>query len=624
MSGDDKGAQTTTTAAAVPTRAVPSMQDIMDEELARKMQEEENLSAIAAGVTDVVALGGTGAGVPAAPGAAAVPPCCTQGVDASTAEQLAADEELARQLQAEEQDHLLALRLQRELDLQPQDTAPAIPVDDYDYDDYEGDDYDDGYSGAGRDRDRPLGHAGSSSSTNGGNTSSASSKRKRNRKNRKAKAKAAATTATTAAGEGSTERDMRPLSETVVLGPTKHDPAVSARHNAAQLDRFLDGPGLAGAPRGPAVRALHEDDAAAVGEGGDVECDAVADRPYTALRERMRQGEARRVRQKERRAAGAAAPKADAVLDEAAELAILGLVNQGVLGAVHGVVSAGKEAHVYHAFAGDAVDGATGARVVPEGWECALKVFRAANEFRNRGAYLLPPAQEEYARAKQHARAGVRLWAQHELKNLQRLQRGGVRSPAPLGLYGDAVLVMQFVGRDGVPAPTLHAVDRRAVSRARWARVYRECALQTHRMFHAAALVHGDLSEYNILLWDGRPWIIDVSQALSVLHADALAFLRRDCAALTAFFAPLGIPTLPVDTLYAFVRGPGADDDAVAGGTYASSVPTPESYDPAAAEALFDELLKEVVGDDAASTAADAPAASAAADVATATETAQQ
>ena len=599
MSGaDDKGAQKTTTATA--PRTVPSMQDIMDEELARKMQEEENLSAIAAGATDVVALGG-GAGVPAVP---QVPPCCTQGVDASTAEQLAADEELARQLQAEEQDHLLALRLQHELDLQPSQPASFVPSCDYDdYDEDEDYDYEDdsGYGHATRAHSRGTAPAAGSNTGTGNGSNTGSSKRKRNRKNRKAKGGKGQTPAGTGDAAGAdAAADARPLTETTVLAPTKHDPAVSARHNAAQLDRFLDGPGLAGVPRGAAVRALHDDDDAAHGAGAA--CTALADRPYTALRERLRQDDARRVRVKERAAAGAAAPRTDAVLDATAELAILGLVNQGVLAAVGGVVSAGKEAHVYHAAAGGAA---------PAGWrECALKVFRAANEFRNRGAYLLPPAQEAYARARAHARAGVRLWAQHELKNLQRLQRGGVRAPAPLGVCGDAVLVMQFVGADGVPAPTLHDVDRRAVGTARWTRLYRECALQTHRMFHACALVHGDLSEYNILLWDGRPWIIDVSQALSVLHADALAFLRRDCATLTAFFAQRGVPTLPADALYRFVRGPGADDDASLGGEFSSSVPTPDSYDADAAQHEFDALFSG--GDAAAAPAPSAPAPAAA------------
>ena len=591
--GGDGGAQ----------RTVPSMQDIMDEELARKMQEEENLSAIAAGVTDVVDLGaraGTGAAAAVPP---TVPPCCTQGVTADVAEQLAADEELARQLQAEEQDHLLALRLQRELDLNPSatiaDSTPSGYNDDYGDDEDYNDDDDDGYRGS---RSQRLDGASGAASGNGAGADSGKKRRRRNKKAR-AKAKAAAAAAATTAA---TTTDARPLSETMVLGPTKHDPALSARHNAAQLDRFLDGPGLAGAPRGPAVRALHDEEAEEAAEeefggigskedGGSARgVRAVADRPYTALRERMRQEETRRVRVKERVSASTAGARKDAVLDEAAELALLGLVNQGVLSEVHGVVSAGKEAHVYHAFAGDAVDAASGARVVPAGWECALKVFCAANEFRNRGAYLLPPAHEEYVRAKQHARASVRLWAQHELKNLQRLRAGGVRCPAPLGLYGDAVLVMQFVGRDGVPAPTLHAVDRRAVRPARWARLYRECALQAHRMFHACALVHGDLSEYNILLWDGLPWLIDVSQALSVLHADALAYLRRDCAALTAFFAPLAPATLPVDTLFRFVRGPGADDDALSGNTFSSPIASPDSYDPIAAQNQFDELLKAV------------------------------
>lgn len=49
------------------------------------------------------------------------------------------------------------------------------------------------------------------------------------------------------------------------------------------------------------------------------------------------------------------------------------------------------------------------------------------------------------------------------------------------------------------------------------------------KMFHGCHLVHADLSEYNILWYENKCWIIDVGQAVEPTHPHALHFLHRDC-----------------------------------------------------------------------------------------------
>merc|ERR1712168_183437 len=56
------------------------------------------------------------------------------------------------------------------------------------------------------------------------------------------------------------------------------------------------------------------------------------------------------------------------------------------------------------------------------------------------------------------------------------------------------------------------------------------------RMYNEARLVHADLSEYNLLWFENRVWVIDVAQAVEPSHPKALEFLYRDCCNVVKFF----------------------------------------------------------------------------------------
>jgi serine/threonine-protein kinase RIO1 len=65
---------------------------------------------------------------------------------------------------------------------------------------------------------------------------------------------------------------------------------------------------------------------------------------------------------------------------------------------------------------------------------------------------------------------------------------------------------------------------------------YLECVKMMWRMYNEAKLVHGDLSEYNILYWRNECVFIDVSQSVEHDHPSAFDFLRKDCENICAFF----------------------------------------------------------------------------------------
>ena len=65
------------------------------------------------------------------------------------------------------------------------------------------------------------------------------------------------------------------------------------------------------------------------------------------------------------------------------------------------------------------------------------------------------------------------------------------------------------------------------------------CLLQIMKtLHHQCALVHADLSDYNLLWHDGKVYVIDVSQAVDLTHPQAFNFLFRDCCNISTVSCP--------------------------------------------------------------------------------------
>ncbi|MEM3703153.1 MAG: RIO1 family regulatory kinase/ATPase, partial [Candidatus Bathyarchaeia archaeon] len=76
--------------------------------------------------------------------------------------------------------------------------------------------------------------------------------------------------------------------------------------------------------------------------------------------------------------------------------------------------------------------------------------------------------------------------------------------------------------------------------------------------YQKAELVHGDLSEYTIMVWRGRPVLFDMSQAVPLSHPMADFLLNRDIANVNRYFSRLGVKVLPPRDFYRMVTGSGA------------------------------------------------------------------
>jgi len=239
-------------------------------------------------------------------------------------------------------------------------------------------------------------------------------------------------------------------------------------------------------------------------------------------------------------------------LDYKSRLILYGMINSHFLEEVHGVVKTGKEAVVFHAI-GKATE--IGQEIVEsleqneEMKEMAIKVFKTTlTGFKNRLDFVKGDHRfQSLSRlSNQNPRKIVTVWAEKELRNLSRVHKCGIPCPAPFKLFSN-ILVMEFIGRDGIAAPQL---KNRYLSNDRIEKCYVQVILGVQAMLSKCKLVHADLSEYNILYMDRICYFIDFGQAVLLDHPRSLDFLKMDCANITRFFVSRGLEDpIPVDLL---------------------------------------------------------------------------
>jgi RIO kinase 1 len=241
----------------------------------------------------------------------------------------------------------------------------------------------------------------------------------------------------------------------------------------------------------------------------DTEADRIArrrDREFAEFRKRLTDADQFKVEQ--------------SVFDDATFAAIYKLVQDGHIEAFGGPISTGKEANVYEALGAEDRD-------------VAVKIYRInASNFRHMREYLEgDPRFEGIGSDKKEV---VLAWTKKEFANLRRARTAGVRVPAPIAVERN-VLVMELVG----------LVEERARRLAEVSVENPETAFEVVREYmrrlHGAGLVHGDLSEYNLIVHDGELVVIDLGQAVTVHHPNAGDFLERDCRNVAAFFSRQGL-----------------------------------------------------------------------------------
>lgn len=249
------------------------------------------------------------------------------------------------------------------------------------------------------------------------------------------------------------------------------------------------------------------------------------------------------------------------VLDPRTRMLLLQMINRGLVSEIHGCLSTGKEANVYHAisYPNEDLDSA--------GEHRAIKVYKTSIlVFKDRDKYVSGEYRFRQGYNKSNNRAMVKVWAEKEMRNLRRIFSAGIPCPEPIFLRLH-VLVMGFLGSSkGLPAPRLKDVDFDIPDpEIRWRSLYMELLCYMRVMYQTCRLVHADLSEYNILYHKEHLYIIDVSQSVEHDHPRSLEFLRMDIKNVSDFFRRKGVPTLSERTIFHFILSPTGPTDISAG-----------------------------------------------------------
>ena len=269
----------------------------------------------------------------------------------------------------------------------------------------------------------------------------------------------------------------------------------------------------------------------------------IPNKSYNLLNEMSRrmEDERKRVKDKSDRATQ------QQVLDPKTRIILFKMINRHVIEGINGVISTGKEANVYHAHSQDGIDK-------------AVKIYKTSIlTFKDRDKYVSGEFRFRYGYCRHNPRKMVRTWAEKEMRNLCRIYQSGILCPKPYVLRSH-VLVMDFIGVKGLPAPLLKDVEL-TESKAR--QLYLDCILMMRKLFTHCKLVHADLSEFNLLYNDSQIYVIDVSQSVESDHPMALEFLRKDCTNINEFFRKKSIPTMTTKELFDFITDPNITDDNI-------------------------------------------------------------
>jgi len=211
----------------------------------------------------------------------------------------------------------------------------------------------------------------------------------------------------------------------------------------------------------------------------------------------------------------------DEVFDKATLRALEKLISDRVIDILDFPISTGKEGNVFRG-------------ITPDNKFVAVKIYRVnTSTFKHIAEYIVgDPRFESFHKNRKDI---IYAWTQKEFKNLERLKKYNILSPKPIVYYKN-VLVMQYLGDSGAPAPMIKDVKIQNPEK-----VFEKIIEYMTVMYQKARMVHSDLSPFNILYYRKKPYLIDLGQGVLLEHHNSDEFLKRDIKNMVKFFKKYGI-----------------------------------------------------------------------------------
>jgi RIO kinase 1 len=211
----------------------------------------------------------------------------------------------------------------------------------------------------------------------------------------------------------------------------------------------------------------------------------------------------------------------NSVFDQFTNRLLFKLSSQNHFDEMKSIVGPGKEAVVFKAIRKDESP-------------VAVKIYRLETaNFTKMYSYIR--VDPRYQSLKNNQRQVIFAWTEREYRNLLKAREAGVRCPTPI-VHNSNILVMEWIG-DEEPAPLLRHAEPEDVET-----FAKECFAMLEK-FALAGMVHGDLSEYNILNHNDEPIFIDFSHSVLLKAPNSVELLERDIKNLAAYFRKLGVET---------------------------------------------------------------------------------
>ncbi len=219
------------------------------------------------------------------------------------------------------------------------------------------------------------------------------------------------------------------------------------------------------------------------------------------------------------------------VFDESTLRTLFKLSGQGYFDDLKSPISVGKESNIFSA--------------VKDGEErIAVKIYRVNNcDFHKMHQYL--QGDSRFRGLTTNRRTIISVWAKREFQNLLIARAAGIHAPTPYAVSQN-VLVMSFIGLQGKAAPKLKDAEPQALKE------FSQTLFNDMKTLHDHNLVHGDLSEYNILNDQETPILIDFSHSVRLTYPGARDFLLRDIANVVRYFKSKGLP-ITIEEVTSFI-----------------------------------------------------------------------